>query len=267
MLALIRWLVQPFRQLMRGAHLPVLLRLLWVLGSRPRLHAVAGVRCNGFTLDITDGPSFVWQYKDIFVDQIYRFNSTAAHPVIYDCGANVGCSVLYFKTLYPSARIMAFEPDPAVFVCLENNVRRNGLHDVHCHRQAVWIHGDGVLFEQDGADGGSIASAGAAVPSVRLADLLAAETHIDLLKMDIEGAETEVMLDCAPCLDRVSNIFIEYHAWSARPQSLARILELLERQGFRYYLENIVPRSSPLLNHGRSVAMDLQVNIYGYRLQ
>jgi predicted O-methyltransferase YrrM len=53
--------------------------------------------------------------------KIYRFNSLITKPLILDCGANVGVSVLYFKRLYPDAEIIAFEPDEDVFAILKQN--------------------------------------------------------------------------------------------------------------------------------------------------
>src|SRR5690242_16797657 len=52
---------------------------------------------------VTDAPTFVATYKQLFVDEIYRFETKEPRPYIIDGGANVGLSVLYFKTLFPDA--------------------------------------------------------------------------------------------------------------------------------------------------------------------
>ena len=59
-----------------------------------------------------------------------KFCSTQPTPRILDCGANVGLASLYFKRLYPQARITAYEADPDIYQCLRNNLRRNGASDV-----------------------------------------------------------------------------------------------------------------------------------------
>lgn len=51
-------------------------------------------------------------------------------PVIVDCGANIGFSVLYFKRLHPRARIVAFEANPRAFRLLKHNVSNNSLEQV-----------------------------------------------------------------------------------------------------------------------------------------
>jgi FkbM family methyltransferase len=58
--------------------------------------------------------------------------------VILDCGANIGMATLFFKWLYPNARIDAFEPDPKTFQLLENNVKQNHLTNVATHNCALW---------------------------------------------------------------------------------------------------------------------------------
>ncbi len=65
-------------------------------------------------------------------------------------------SVLYFKTLYPGAEILAFEPDPAAFACLQDNITRNRLRGVQIQNQAL-ARADGPTdFFYDEADPGSL---------------------------------------------------------------------------------------------------------------
>ena len=48
-------------------------------------------------------------YEELFLDEIYRFQTNNEKPVIIDCGANIGLSSLYFKSIYPNAILHAFE--------------------------------------------------------------------------------------------------------------------------------------------------------------
>ena len=50
-----------------------------------------------------------------------------------------------------------------------------------------------------------------------------------MLKMDIEGAETDVIADCHDALANVHNVFIEYHSYVDHPQGLASIINTLEK--------------------------------------
>src|SRR6266536_970073 len=64
------------------------------------------------------------------------FQAQNDHPTILDCGS-YGMSVLFFKTLYPGARIIGFEPDPLTFKILSQNVAQNDLKDVELHQCAL----------------------------------------------------------------------------------------------------------------------------------
>lgn len=235
--------------------------------GRPRNIRKKHISFLGYTIDIPDGPSFLWQFKDIFVDEALKFTATTESPVVYDCGSNIGMSVLYVKKLHPHARITAFEADEEIARISERNLRTNTITDVTIIPKAVWKDSDGVPFVCDGADGGSVHGEGVAhmVSSVRLKEYLEAEDHVDFLKMDIEGAEVVVLSDCRDQLHKVQNIFIEYHSWNTSAQELSKILAMLEKEGFRYYMSTINKRSHPLMYTRDSHGMDLQINIYGKR--
>ena len=220
-----------------------------------------------YTFDLPDAPSFIGQFKEIFLDEIYRFEPINEVPVILDCGSNIGTSLLYFGLNYPNARIVAYEADEVIAKLSIENLKRNGISNVTVINSAVWVNAIGIEFSQEGGDGGSINGAGnrKTVSSIRLKDVLQNEISIDLLKIDIEGAEYEVMMDCSDSLNMVENIFIEYHSWNSSAQKLSEILEVLERNGFRYYIDNVTNRKQPFIDHARDGNMDLQLNIFGYQ--
>ncbi|MCK5605254.1 FkbM family methyltransferase, partial [Candidatus Pacearchaeota archaeon] len=129
---------------------------------------------------VPDCPSFIWQLKEIFLDECYKFNLPSIRKgiTIYDCGANIGTSCLYFKLLYPNARIIAFEADPEIAEICEANLNRNKISDIQVVPKAVWIDNNGVEFSMTGADQGSIYGNNrhkSRVASVRLKDYLEKE--------------------------------------------------------------------------------------------
>src|SRR5215203_7438092 len=69
-------------------------------------------------------------YQELFVNEIYKFKADTSTPVIIDCGANIGLSILYFKKIYKQAQIEAFEPDGKNFELLVQNCNINGLQQV-----------------------------------------------------------------------------------------------------------------------------------------
>lgn len=220
---------------------------------------------RGMQFLVTDFISVAWQLKEFFDDGRLEFTSESAAPLIYDCGANVGVSVLYFKKLYPDARIKAFEPDPKIFECLQQNISANKVTGVELHNKAVWNSSEGVQFASEGADGGSIYFEGrkTTLPSVRLKDILSGEKYIDLLKIDIEGAELEVLKDCDTELKKVRFLFVEYHSWLNQEQKLDELLAILRRNGFRYYIHDIGEKvKAPFVERKFPNGMDVQLDIH-----
>jgi hypothetical protein len=126
-------------------------------GGYERYCEVKDVKFLSYSFDVPDLPSFTWQFKEIFVDEIYRFETTSKEPIIYDCGANIGMSCLYFKKLHSNAKIKAFEADTKLAKVLEENLTRNDvLNGIEIIDRAVWINDKGIEFSSEGADGGSI---------------------------------------------------------------------------------------------------------------
>ncbi|WP_461209870.1 FkbM family methyltransferase [Desulfocurvus sp. DL9XJH121] len=194
---------------------------------------------NGVRLRFADLHSFYFQGKQIFFDKYYEFETDAPSPLILDCGAHIGMSALYFATRYPGAVVQAYEADPAIAAMLADNVRAFGLGNVTPYHAAVWTHDQGVNFASCGDDSGAVSQdADGRVPSVRLRDILAERT-VDLLKMDIEGAEFEVLEDCADVLRQVKRAVIEVHCLELS-QRLGRILNLLEDSGFTCCLQDLI---------------------------
>jgi FkbM family methyltransferase len=216
---------------------------------------------------ILDAASFLSMEREIFQQKIYAFSAANGSPRIIDGGANIGLSVFFFKNLYPSCRLTAFEPDPKVFSVLEENVRVHGSEGVELLQRALWSAETTLDFASEGADGGRVSrdkdSGNAFVQTVRLRDFLGEQ--IDFLKLDIEGAETEVLGDCADRLENVSNLFVEYHSFTSERQSLHRLFGILASAGFRVHIHPLSHSPQPFLHRKTQLGMDLQLNVFAYR--
>jgi FkbM family methyltransferase len=224
-----------------------------------------------FKFDVPDSLSFIWQFKEIFVEEYYRFETNSTTPVIFDCGANIGTSCAYFKYRYPQSRILAFEPNPKITNYLLRNIKNNSLENIEVIERAVWSTDNGIDLGLDNADGSSIhlEKNKTKIKSVRLKDYLEKEEVVDMLKMDIEGAEIEVLKDCRESLSNVKNIFVEFHSYANEPQRLSELIDVLESAGFRYFIMQPESRSRPFLNTTNKFnpEMDLQLNIFAYRVK
>lgn len=239
--ATLRWVAE------RSARMKRTSELAWI---RHRIHSAArrdkSVRLLRYKVRINKGNTPYDLYDDIFVNHVYYFEAQRADPFILDCGSNIGMSVLYFKHLYPRARVVAFEPDPTIFQYLRDNVAQNDLTDVQLVQAGLADKVGTVTFNSDGEVGSHIAAyrpegstvkwARHEVPCVRLRDYLA--EPVDFIKMNIEGAEWEVLADCEPLLSQVREMNIEYHRLPGVPCTLHPILDLLHRNHFQYVVSD-----------------------------
>lgn len=234
-----------------------------------RRHRAVKVPLHGYLWQVPDAASMIWQYKEIFAEKSYTFLSSSSEPVIVDCGSNIGLSCLHYFLQYPQAKVFAFEPDPEVFKVLSANVAQLSNHRISLNQAAVWKEETTLTFYQNDVDGGSLTTAGTdnqvQVKAIDLAGFLDGLERIDFLKIDVEGAESALVPHIHKQLDKVKNLFIEYHSYSGHPQELSKILSLLEEKGFRYYLVTQNRRSVPLVNQQIDRLMDYQTNIYAYQ--
>lgn len=212
---------------------------------------------------------------EIFIDNIYKFDTPNKAPYIIDCGANMGLSIIYFKRLYPDAKIVAFEADPNMSSMCERNVKQFGLKDVEVINAAVWNEDGYMSFLPNDSLGGKLEDVGDSdktvqVKTLRLLPYLT--KYVDFLKIDIEGAEVDVLVDIKDALNNVGTLFVEYHSTVSEPQRLSTLLEVLSNAGYRYYIQEAFPlMPHPFLDHKNKAkfaqnVFDLQLNIFAYRL-
>lgn len=206
------------------------------------------IRLLDYDLAYADLLSVVPQWEDVFVRETHAFTTTEKSPRIIDCGANIGIVTLYLKRAYPSARIIAFEADPVIAGVLERNMKTNRATDVEVRQAAVWDENGETAFAAEGADSGSLseeyrgrATSEIIVPTVRLRDVLAEETTVDLLKLDIEGAEHRVLADCEQELGKVRCMELELHELTPGSRRVPATLALIARAGFSYAHAETIP--------------------------
>jgi len=229
-------------------------RRAWHLAETTPRFTPGTIRMMEYDIRYSDLLSFCPQWRDIFVKRVLDFTAASRSPRILDCGANVGVASLFFHHLYPDARLTAFEADPALCAMLDANMKANGAAGVEVRQAALWTSTGTLTFRCEGSDSGMIDSLPGAVdgrstvvPSLRLRDLLEAEP-IDLLKLDIEGAEDAVLADCEPVLHRVKAMVMDLHEFEPAVRQAPRVLELLTRAGFTYAVDDFValPWREPL---------------------
>lgn len=185
--------------------------------------------------------SFYHQVKQLFGQRLYNFRSATEAPRILDCGAHIGLASLFFKERFPGARITAFEADATLADLCRDNFAELGFSDIETIRAAVWTHDQGVAFSHSRDDAGHVAEQpdldSLPVPTIRLRDLLAEQ--VDLLKLDVEGAEFALFEDCGTALSAAKHIVMEVHAMGDTQAKIGHLLSHIENLGFRYVLGDL----------------------------
>lgn len=171
------------------------------------------------------------------VDQVRRSGGVGARS-----GFQSGLRVM---RRFPKARIVAFEPDPENFRLLETNVAMNGFENVELLNLAVSSRRGTARFFGDFDAATPMSSANSlrrewgtqrsersiVVSTVPLADYITGP--IDYLKLDIEGAETEVVRSIAQRLHLVRALGLEFHGTGGEARADEDdLVRLLRTSGF-----------------------------------
>ena len=151
-------------------------------------------------------------------------------------------AVLYFKYLYPEAIIDCYEPDKETFAILEKNVKANNFTNVRCINEAVAGETGELEFysfgDMEWGPGNTLEKSQVNFKNVNTYKVKASTlsdknySHIDFLKIDIEGAEGKVFtnLEESGLIKHVDRISLEYHydKWLSH-NSLSDILAVFEK--------------------------------------
>jgi FkbM family methyltransferase len=176
-------------------------------------------------------------FDQIFVLRDCEVNLRIEPRFIVDAGAHIGCSALFFASSFPRANIAAIEADPGNYQLLLRNTRAH--RHIRAIHAAVWNKLEPVVIanEQDDPWGFQVKSAdgqSTTIQGLTLSEVIreCGFEKIDLLKLDIEGAEKDIFgagdLDW---MTRTHAIIIELHD-RFRPGCEAAFLDATRRFGF-----------------------------------
>ena len=185
---------------------------LWI--HRYRDGTLVGTRPGGPTPSQQDA-----SVRDVF---LYAYTPQPGDAVV-DVGAGVGSEARLFSRLVGSeGRVLCVEADPTAARCLRRTVTENGLDNVTVVEAALSRARGLVRLELDAGSYLSNRLArgeldGIEVPAITFGDLLdeLGMRSVALVKMNIEGAEGEVLVPAPPQLDRVDRLAVSCHDFRA----------------------------------------------------
>jgi FkbM family methyltransferase len=178
--------------------------------------------------------------RDVFL----AHHVPAPGETVVDVGAGIGSEARLFSSLVgPSGRVVAVEAHPTTFRCLRRTVELNELFNVDIVEAAVVGVPGPVLLHKDQATRAIVVTDGItdvalAVAGRRLDEILdtLGVGRVNLLKMNIEGAELSALAGAADWLSQVDNVVVSCHDFRAngddRMRTFAPVAALLREAGF-----------------------------------
>ena len=222
--------------------------------SGPRYHRLRGFGDIAFLF-----PSHTEPYQT--TAEYLDFAGLRGGEIVLDIGAySAVTSIIFGQLVGPSGHVYAFEADESNFECARINVEMArcamSLKNITLFNMAVWSHNEGVLFSHEGAMGSSaVAITGGnrglerLVPSIRLQDFFTEHklSHVDFVKIDIEGCEIKVLEASAISLRALgARLIVEPHSVSG-VMSTESCCSMLELAGYRVNVRGRVGESEALI--------------------
>lgn len=231
--------LSPFRKL---EHPGGYLRSL--VGSRGQVTYVQTK--TGAIFPVRSGTTDASIINEVVLRDQYRLHRTTLGPgSIIDAGANIGIFSVLAARMFPDRQVIAVEP-----VTDNVAVLRDALDQNHLEQRVTVApfalaaqQGHQKIYRDAGNEGGhsmlvsrtSRSAKFVHAPTLALRDLFE-QQHVErcaLLKMDIEGAEYEVLRGCTPeVLGRIDRIHLEFHRSDARGDDGQALAVLLRQNGF-----------------------------------
>jgi FkbM family methyltransferase len=170
--------------------------------------------------------SDVGTYWDIFFKSEYNFTACKEPEIIIDAGANIGLTSVYFANKFPHAKIIAIEPESGNFEVLLMNIKN--YPNIFSVNAALWNECGEIDILNVGLGNNGFMTGSESdhailkTPVFELKNKVTAVTvekimkdfnidTVDILKIDIEGAEKEVFENSDLWIQKINVIIIELH--------------------------------------------------------
>lgn len=200
-------------------------------------------RCpHRWTLTLRPASNDSYTFKEIFIDKVYEritHHITRVETII-DLGANIGMASIFLQGYWPNAKLICVEPAVDNIELLKKNLQRS----IDCGTcqvllGAVWGHSGTILIsplekghvnqrscseEQEGRRG-QLVEAFTVQDIIKLSGF----NNVDVLKMDVEGAEAELFRGNVDWLTSVELLAVEFHGTSRLDGGFD---EILRKYGF-----------------------------------
>lgn len=209
-------------------------RLLRISNLNLRIHGIAHtIRCRPTGSDR-------YALSQIFIEHDSDIPMTHSPKLIIDGGANVGYVSVLFANKYPDALILAIEPDLTNYQIARHNCSK--YPNIQVIRAGIWTSDTSLVIENPDAESWAFKVCESAsptpnsVPGYTISSLLTyyGIDMVDLLKLDIEGAEENIF--SSPNLEWLSKVKIlavEIHNKTAHEAIVSAMMKFSFTQSMR----------------------------------
>lgn len=171
-----------------------------------------------YSFSFRNNPFDFATFEEVILKEDYNLTINFNPSTIIDGGANIGLTSVFFANKYPNADIVAVEPEEGNFEMLKKNTKNYGR--ISLIRSGIWSHSAILSVIDEGKGNNSFTVAEILSPKVdsinaiSIYDIMQERSWdtIDILKLDIEGAEKNVFeKNFEQWLPRVKILIIEFH--------------------------------------------------------
>ena len=170
------------------------------------------------SFSIRNNPFDFATFEEVILREDYNLTINFNPSTIIDGGANIGLTSVFFANKYPQADIVAVEPEEGNFEMLKKNTKNYG--GINLIRSGIWSHSAILSVIDEGKGNNSftvteVLSARAdSINAISIYEIMQERSWdtIDILKLDIEGAEKNVFeSDYEQWLPKVKVLIVELH--------------------------------------------------------
>ena len=167
--------------------------------------------------------------------------------VVVDIGGHIGGFAVRAARLAHRGHVYAYEASGKNYAILEKNRQLNNAQNLYIHNNAVSHQSGAMKFfmpSDNGALGSLMQESDSPMETVQattLTDIVIENSleQIDYLKMDVEGAEYDILLNCpSETLSKVRRIVMEYHEFEGDHRDHRDLVKLLQSNGFHVEVED-----------------------------
>ncbi len=180
------------------------------------------IRAFDLKIHLANYPSFFYLFNEIFCRDLYRSKINVKNYI--DAGAHIGLAILWFHVFNPDMKIKAFEPDGQSYKLLIRNLKENNIRnyetynlalsneiaerDFYIIKHPIQCLNNSLFIKQE------LPFTTVQVKVEKLSNFIS--ERVSLLKMDIEGAEFNVIEDLLSSdkIKKTENIIVEVHYFS-----------------------------------------------------